>query len=442
MNQTIDLLPIAAAGAALLASLLPMRANAQTPPPAAHKPQELAQDPAAKALLVKLDATRSPTDKARSQTLRIEGKYAVTFGDSAEPVAQGPFTELYRGADLARHTSSMGELGAMEKGVFRGKVWEVDPSMGAKVHAGHHAAAVRRYFALLAGHALTPLYAGFAKQGEQQIGGAACTVLQLTPKEGPADLAYIDGDGKLARFDIALPVPESADAAFGLDDAVRAEITLGDWRKVDGVAHAHRRAMQMGPATVTFVCDKVLAGAEVDEAAFTPPAAVEKATPADVTAAFDQEGKPVYQVIERPVQLVASIRVKCKPSDISATLGILLPEVMAHLMANGVKMAGPPFSRYHAWSDTEIDLEAGIPVLAKIEAKGRVVNSELPGGKLVTCWHLGPYEKLTGAHGGLQAHLQVQKCKARGGVWEVYWTDPGMVQDQSKWRTQLFAPIE
>ena len=29
-----------------------------------------------------------------------------------------------------------------------------------------------------------------------------------------------------------------------------------------------------------------------------------------------------------------------------------------------------------------------------------------------------------------------------GGAWEVYWTDPGVVPDSSKWRTQLFMPIE
>ncbi len=442
MNPSFDMLHLAAAGAVLFASLLPMCAGAQTPPPAAEHPKEPAQDPAAMGLLAKLDASRVPAAAVATHTLRIEGDYTVAFGGSAEPVAQGPFTELHRGVEFARHTSGMGELGAMEKGVFRGKVWEVDPSMGARVHGGHHAGAVRRYFAMLGGRPLTPLYVGFAKKEGRQVGDASCTVLQLTPKEGPADLAYIDGDGRLVRFDIALPVPESAEAGFGLDDVMRAEITLGDWRTVGGVAYAHRRSMQMGPATVTFVCTRIAAGVEIADAAFAPPAAVEKAAPADVTAAFDRDGKPVYQVVERPAVLVASIRVKCKPSEISATLGILLPEVMALIMASGAKMAGPPFSRYHAWNDAEIDLEAGIPVLAKVEAKGRVVNSELPGGRLVTCWHIGPYEKLTGAHEGLQAHLKAKGLKARGGVWEVYWTDPGMVQDQRKWRTQLFAPIE
>ena len=79
---------------------------------------------------------------------------------------------------------------------------------------------------------------------------------------------------------------------------------------------------------------------------------------------------------------------------------------------------------------------------APIAAKGRIANSELPGGRAATCWHVGPYEKLTEAHAGLQAWLAANKLTSRGGVWEVYWTDPGMVADKSKYRTQLFAPIE
>ncbi|MFO1076849.1 MAG: GyrI-like domain-containing protein [Planctomycetota bacterium] len=442
MNPT-EFLSVAATAVAAYACLLPMSVPAQDPtPPAAGHSQDPPQDPVAKAALGRLDASRLPAAATAAHSLRVEGKYTVTFGNATEPVAQGPFTEIYRGADLARQTTSMGEMGTMEKGVFHGKAWEVDPSMGAKVHGGRHADAVRRYFALLSGRALTPLYKGFAGKGEAKVGDATCSVLELTPTEGPADLAYLDGEGRLVRFDIALPVPESAEAGFGLDDVMRAEVALGDWRTESGVAYPHRRAMRMGPATVTLVATKVQVGIELADSAFAPPAAVDKATPLDATAAFDKDGKPLYQIVERPAQPVVSIRVKCKPGEISATLGMLLPEIMGHIMASGGKMAGPPFSRYHAWSDAEIDLEAGIPVVGKIEEKGRIKNSELPGGKVVTCWHIGPYEKLTGAHEGLRAHLQAEKLKARGGVWEVYWTDPGMVQDQSKWRTQLFAPIE
>jgi effector-binding domain-containing protein len=203
-----------------------------------------------------------------------------------------------------------------------------------------------------------------------------------------------------------------------------------------------QRTLVMGPATVTTTFEKVTVGAAIADAKFTPPPAVAKARAAAPQRAFDADGKPVYQVEERAAQRVASIRTKIKPAEIATTLSVLLPEVFEHVRMVGGKTAGPPFARYHAVSETEIDIEAGLPVHAPIEAKGRVANSELPAGKAVTCWHIGPYDKLAAAHAGLQAHLAAQKLQARGGCWEVYWTDPGMVEDTSKWRTQLFAPIQ
>jgi effector-binding domain-containing protein len=181
---------------------------------------------------------------------------------------------------------------------------------------------------------------------------------------------------------------------------------------------------------------------QIEPASFAPPPAVLKAKNKPAAKQVDAEGKPVYQVIEREAQAVASIRVQCKPSAISATLAELLPEVMAHINATGAKMAGAPFSRYHAFGPDELDLEAGIPVSKPITEKGRVKNSELPAGSTVTVWHIGPYEKLSGAHAGLQAYLAANKLKASGGPWEVYWTDPGMVPDSAKWRTQLFVLVE
>jgi effector-binding domain-containing protein len=105
-------------------------------------------------------------------------------------------------------------------------------------------------------------------------------------------------------------------------------------------------------------------------------------------------------------------------------------------------MAGLPFMRTHGSDGTTVDFEAGIPIAKPIEEKGRVKNGELPGGRTLTAWHVGPYEQLTDAHQRLKEWATTKGMAARGGPWEVYWTDPGMVPDPSKWRTQIFLPIE
>jgi effector-binding domain-containing protein len=411
---------------------------AQAPAKTVRKPA----DPAVEALLAKVATNMGVPAGTKQANIVIEGSYTVTFKNAPEPVAKGSLHEWFAGADLARSTMQMGEFGAMERGIHKDTAWEVDPSMGAKVHRGVNAAATRRYFALLRCEDPRNTYQEFTKTGTQVIDGRELTVLRMAAAEGKPDVWYVDADGTVARIDIALPSPESADAAFGIDDSMDTQITFADWQKSEGGRFPMRCTLRMGPAQVSSVRSKITVGAEIDPAKFTPPDAVAKVVNAPTGPAFGAEGGPMYQIIEREAQPVVSIRVKIKPAEISTQLAILLPEVMAHLSAVGAKLAGPPFSRYHSASDTEIDMEAGFPVKKPVEAKGRIKNSELPAGKVVTCWHVGPYEKLSAAHAGLQAHLAEKTLKARGGVWEVYWTDPGMVPDQTKWKTQLFAPIE
>lgn len=426
-------------GALLVASAIVLCAAT---PRAQSDSKRAPQDPAVTALLDKMAAGRGATTASRDTAITIEGDYTVAFQGQKDPVAKGTFREIFVGSDLARHTSTMGSFAPMEKGVLRDMVWEVDPMIGAKVHRGTSAAAVRRWFALLRGEDPRTVYREITRDGTRKVDGRDVTVLKMTPADGAPDLFHVDADGTLLRVETALPAPESADAAFGMNDLMPSVVTFADWKKVDGGRFPMQRTLQMGPATVSFVCKTATVGAAIDAAKFDPPAAVAKVKLDATSPAYDANGKPVPQVVEQKAQPVASIRVKIKPADLASELAVLLPEVHQHLASIGAKLAGPPFSRYHAWSETEIDMEAGIPVQAPIEAKGRIQNSELPAGKTVTVWHTGPYEGLRQAHEGMRAWIAQQKLEARGGCWEVYWTDPGMVTDPAKWRTQLFTPVK
>ncbi|MBX3463645.1 MAG: GyrI-like domain-containing protein [Planctomycetes bacterium] len=430
-----ELLAPLCAAAVLLPSILYAQDPDQGQAPA--KPD----DPAVAALLAKM-AERRGAVVGRELSIAAEGGYEVTFEGVKGVVAKGGLRELFAGATLARSTSDMGQWGAMEKGLHGDVVWEIDPQMGAKVLRGDAAAASRRYFAMLRGDDPRRLYRRIEKTGSEVLTGEEVTVLRMTTDDDHADTWYVAADGTVARIDTALPAPESADAAFGMRDLMDAQISFADWQQVDGRRYPKRRILAMGKARVISTWETVAFGDAIAPAKFALPEAVAKLKNAPLQPASDADGKATWQVVERQAQPVASIRVRVKASEIGTQLAILLPEVAMHLNAVGAQPAGPPFSRHHGQKDGEVDLEAGMPVQKPFEEKGRVKNGELPAGKAVTGWHVGPYDKLTLAHEALAAHLAGNKMKARGGVWEVYWTDPGMVPDPAKWKTQLFAPIE
>ena len=402
-------------------------------------------DADARALVEKIDAARGGSAKP-PESLAVEGTFAITFEGTPSDgaVLSGTFRELFSGASRAKHRGDLGDNGVMESGITEDVVWEVDPATGAKLYTGVPALTLRRYFAILRGAAgPAQLYREIARAGSQELSGRSHALLRMTPPEGKADTWYVDAEtGRVGRIDITLPVSEGGQLVWGLSAEIEMQITFDDWKTIGGVAYPHRRAMKMGPATFTYTCAKVEPGPKLDAETLAAPESVlklrSKPAPKEASAAGSQE----YQIVEREAQPVASIRVKCKPSDISATMAEVFPEVLAHLTSTGAKMAGVPFSRYHDMGGDEIDLEAGIPVTKPITEKGRVKNGQLPAGRAVMAWHVGPYEKLTEAHQSLRAYVDANHMKPRGGPWEVYWTDPGMVPDPSKWRTQLFMPVE
>jgi effector-binding domain-containing protein len=400
-----------------------------------------------RSIIAKIDEARgAPSTPVAS--LAIEGTFGVILEgvNDGKPAVQGKLREIYSGEKLARHTSDMGEHGLMEKGSTEDFVWDLDPMTGAKVYAEGPTDRARRYFALMRGVSPGALYGDVASAGTQTVDGREHLVFRMTPKvekAGKADTWFVDPKTWLVgRIDIGLPAPEGAELVWNVGDDIDAQITFADWKRVDGVQHPHRRSMKMGTATVASVITKIEPNAKIDASLFVPPEAVTKAKGKAALKTPKAGSRPAYEIVDREAQPVASIRLKCRPAEIAATMAVIYPEIMGHLNASSAKIAGPPFSRYHSVTADEIDLEAGLPVTKPIEEAGRVKNGELPAGKTVVAWHIGPYEKLKPAHEALQAWGAAQHLKSRGGPWEIYWTDPGVVPDPSKWRTQLFLPVE
>lgn len=139
--------------------------------------------------------------------------------------------------------------------------------------------------------------------------------------------------------------------------------------------------------------------------------------------------------------MTVRFKVSTESGKISAKYAEVFTAVFTHVLSNGGQQSGAPFGRYHSIKVDELDIEAGLPVAKAIAGKGDIKASELPGGKVVTTVHYGPYEKLSNTHEALQKWVSEKGYKPTGGVWESYTTDPSEEKDQSKWQTKLFLPI-
>lgn len=393
-------------------------------------------DAATAELLARVEAARGRSTKALD-TLAVEGTLEVRFDEAgSEPIATGNFREAWAGRATHRHTSTMTDVADLERGFADGVVWEIEPLAGAKVHDGAKATALQRYAALLRGAPASELYRAVANDGTRELDGAPHVVLKMTPPEGEADTWWIEPtSARVARIDLELPTGQDCILVFGFPEWSETRLRFGDWKRFDGADFPCKRVVRMGSMEIAMTVTKVERGATLEPKRLELPDSVVKA------AARVASASP-YELIERALQPTATIRFQCKAAELSTQLATVYPEVMGCVTESGAKMAGLPFTLYHRVDGDQMDVEAGFAVVGPIEDKGRVKASELPAGRTLMTWHVGPLDQLKGAHQKLRDHAAEHELTPRGGLWETYWTDPGMVPDPAKWRTQLFLPVE
>ena len=136
------------------------------------------------------------------------------------------------------------------------------------------------------------------------------------------------------------------------------------------------------------------------------------------------------------------IRAAASQQELGPLMGELFPAVLGFVLASPAELAGPPFCRYLAMAGEEWELECGMAVSEPIVGDGRVEATELPGGAAVTTMHIGPYESLGESWAALQGWVAQNGRAPAGAPWEVYWTDPGAVQDPAQWRMEIVIPVE
>ena len=141
------------------------------------------------------------------------------------------------------------------------------------------------------------------------------------------------------------------------------------------------------------------------------------------------------QVVEVAPTVIASVRRRIAWREIAANVRPLLDVVWAFLRTGAVDVAGHNVLVYHAISDTEVEVEAGVQVAGEFASTQDVRCSATPGGRVATTTHVGPYADLKNAYAALIAWCDVQGERRSAHSWELYgdWSD-----DPRELRTDLY----
>lgn len=162
---------------------------------------------------------------------------------------------------------------------------------------------------------------------------------------------------------------------------------------------------------------------------------------ADAPRIYERAGG-VIEIHELHPRETAIIRLDAPPDDLQKAIPEALAEVAQAMQDAGVELAGPPYTRYVEWGPDQVIAEVGFPVLRPAPKVGRVIPGRLPGGRVASVVHVGPYETIADTYGRLERRLSELGHGEVGPMWECYWSDPQAEPDPATWRTEIITPID
>ncbi len=161
---------------------------------------------------------------------------------------------------------------------------------------------------------------------------------------------------------------------------------------------------------------------------------------------LEKEGAmPDYEITIKKVepQLVASIR------DVLPTygdVGQLYGEIFKYLGKKFVfKPAGPTMLICHdgEYKESDVDIEAIVPIKKNISGSDRVKVYELPGvEEAASIVYKGSYEGISEAYNALMGWIESNGYQITGPDRELYFTDPRKVKDPAENVTEIQFPVK
>jgi effector-binding domain-containing protein len=149
-----------------------------------------------------------------------------------------------------------------------------------------------------------------------------------------------------------------------------------------------------------------------------------------------------YEISEKELapQLALTYRTRATMTTIGEKISVGFGVLMEHAEKTGTQWAGPPFILYPEPPEGDYEILICMPAMAGAAGDEQVALEEIPGGRVATTMHVGPYEEVGEAYTALQKWMADNGCRPAGAPREVYLNEPGEVPG-SELLTEVDWPI-
>ncbi len=146
------------------------------------------------------------------------------------------------------------------------------------------------------------------------------------------------------------------------------------------------------------------------------------------------------EIKEQILQPVLSKRFRTPVEKLPEMLGETYREIVQFLTISGKQPAGPAFAAYYNMDMADLDVEAGFILTSELEGEGEIVSRQLPGGRMATCLHTGPFTEMEPTYDSLFKWIKDNGHEATGVTYEMYLNGPPDTPPE-EYKTQILTPL-
>jgi effector-binding domain-containing protein len=147
------------------------------------------------------------------------------------------------------------------------------------------------------------------------------------------------------------------------------------------------------------------------------------------------------EIKEMQEQKTAVVRTTTSLKELPGTIGSIYGELMGYLQRHGLTMTGYPFVLYHNADMDALEIEAGFPVGRTVSAEGRVQPGTIPGGKVLSAIHIGPYSTLEKSYIPVMERIKKENLQVTEWMYELYLNSPEEVPEEQL-QTEICFPLK
>lgn len=144
-------------------------------------------------------------------------------------------------------------------------------------------------------------------------------------------------------------------------------------------------------------------------------------------------------MFEKEAFSVYSKKENCTTAEIGITLEHVYGELIDKMAEDKITVFGKPICIYHSYTDTEVELEAALPVHQIINPSE--YTKMIPAATVLKATYVGSYDKTQAAYNALDAFAAKNELSVSDSHYQIFITDPGTVSDPNKWVTEIYYTV-